>query len=263
MVPRAAVLVAQQHELPVGVESCRGAGFVQPDECQEPEDLRLSGHQSRPARRPAIPRPRPAAAEWVLLGGGGQVALVEQQVDDGEDLVEPFGQLGLGGDAVRDPGVGDLPFGAGDALRDGGLRDEERGGDLGGGQPAHGAQGQGDLGLPGQGRVAAGEDQPESVVGLGRDRPLQLGELVAVAGLAAQHVQAAAAGDGEQPRVGAVGDALDRPALQRGLDGVLHEVLGGGEVAEQVHQGRGEPARVLAHHAGQLVVRPRRHRPSV
>lgn len=51
---------------------------------------------------------------------------------------------------------------------------------------------------------------------------------------------------------GCSGDAVGGPAAQGGLDGVLDEVLGGGEVAQHPHQARRQPARVLSDHAGQL-----------
>jgi hypothetical protein len=160
----------------------------------------------------------------------------------------------VGRDAVRDAGVGDLSFGAGDALGDGGLGDEEGRRDLGGGEAADGAEREGDLGLFGERGVAAGEDEFQAVAGFAGQRPLELGEFVAVDGLAAEDVQAAAAGDGEQPGVGVVGDAFGGPAVERCFDGVLHDVLGGGEVAEEPDEAGGEPARVFADDAGQLVV---------
>jgi hypothetical protein len=54
---------------------------------------------------------------------------------------------------------------------------EERSGDLCCGQAADDSQGQRDLRLPGEGRVAADEDQPQALVWLGLDGPLQLRQL--------------------------------------------------------------------------------------
>jgi hypothetical protein len=183
---------------------------------------------------------------------GGQVALVEEQVDHRENLAEAVADLVGGRDPVRDPRLADLAFGAGDALTDGGLRNEERSGDLGGGQPAHHPQRERDLPRAREGGVTAGEDQPQPVVGLRLGRPRHQGELVAVAALATQQVEAAATGHGVQPGIRPVRDAVDRPVRQRGLDGVGDQVFGGGEVTDQVHEGRGQPARVVADHAGQL-----------
>jgi hypothetical protein len=44
----------------------------------------------------------------------------------------------VGGDLQSDPGVADLPFGAHQPLRHGGLADQERAGDLAGGQALDG-----------------------------------------------------------------------------------------------------------------------------
>jgi hypothetical protein len=144
-------------------------------------------------------------------------------------------------------------------LRHGRLAHQERTGDLGGGQPAHHPQGQRDLRLPGERRVAAGEDQPQPLLWVGLDRPLQLRQLGAVVAFAPQGVQAAAAGDGEQPGVRSLGDPFHRPVPQGGHHGVLDQILGGREVAGHPHQRGGQLARVLAYHAGQLGMRPIRH----
>jgi hypothetical protein len=102
--------------------------------------------------------------------------------------------------------------------------------------------------------VAAGEQQPQPVIRLGRHRPLQQRQLVAVSRLALELVEAAPPGDGEQPGVRPVRDALGRPVHHGRLHRVLDQVLGGREVTGQVHQRRGEPACVVAHHTGQLAV---------
>ena len=69
------------------------------------------------------------------------------------------------GHPVGDPGRRDLLLGPGHPGRHRRLRDQEGLRDLGGGQPADQPQGERDLGLPGQGGVAAGEHEPEPVVG--------------------------------------------------------------------------------------------------
>ena len=78
------------------------------------------------------------------------------------------------GNPVGDPGRLDLGLRAGDPLTHGGLWHQEGAGDLGDGQPADQAQRQRDPGLHRQGRVAAGEDQPEPVV-LDRRRAARAG----------------------------------------------------------------------------------------
>jgi hypothetical protein len=104
--------------------------------------------------------------------GGGQVALVQQQVDHREDLGQAGFKLIVGRDSVRDSGFGDLPLGAGDPLRHSRFTHQERPGDLGRGQAANDPQGERDLCLLGQRRMAAREDQPQPFVRLGLHRPL-------------------------------------------------------------------------------------------
>ncbi|ODU05164.1 MAG: hypothetical protein ABS81_08335 [Pseudonocardia sp. SCN 72-86] len=67
------------------------------------------------------------------------VALVEDQVDDGEDGVETFPQQVRGRHAERDGGGLDLAFRAHETLRHRGFGDEEGAGDLVGREPAEGA----------------------------------------------------------------------------------------------------------------------------
>ena len=98
---------------------------------------------------------------------GGEVALVEDEVDDGEHRPQPVGQLGVDGHAVGDVGGPDLVLGPHEPLGHRRLGDEEGPGDLGGLQPGDQPQRQRHLGAGGQGGVAAGEDQAELVVGHG------------------------------------------------------------------------------------------------
>jgi hypothetical protein len=65
---------------------------------------------------------------------------------------------------VGDAGCRDLRLGAGQALGHRRFGHQERFGDLGGGAPRQGSQRQGHPALQRQGRVAAGEDEPETVV---------------------------------------------------------------------------------------------------
>jgi hypothetical protein len=101
-----------------------------------------------------------------------------EQVDDGQHRINPFGQFGARRHGIGNAGGGDLLLGAGQARRHRGLGDEESLGDVRRRQAAYEAQRQGDLRGLGQGRVAAGEDQPQSVVG---DRPdVGLGQRIVV-----------------------------------------------------------------------------------
>ena len=92
-------------------------------------------------------------------------ALVEDQVDDGQHRRQPFGQQVRGRHAKGNAGGLDLALGAHQALRHRRLRDQEGAGDLVGGEAAQRAQGQRHLGVEGERRVAAGEDELEALVG--------------------------------------------------------------------------------------------------
>ena len=254
VVPPGPVLIGQLDELAVLIEPGRRPGPVQPDQGQQPGHLGLGGHELVEQRG----EEGGVVGEVAGLGlsaPAGQVALVEQQVDDGQDLGQADTEFVGGRDSVRDARVSDLPLGAGDPLPDRGFRDQEGLGDLRGGEPAHHPQGQGDLGGPRQCRVAAGEDQPEPVAGFRLGRPRHQREPLPVAAVPAQHVQAAAAGHRIQPGVRPVRDALGRPVVQRRFDRVLDQVFGRPEVSHQVDQRRRELARVASYHPGQLGVR--------
>jgi hypothetical protein len=106
---------------------------VQPDQRQQARHLRLGRHQLVEQRGQPLGVVDEIAGLYLL--GGGQVALVQQQVDHPEDLGQARAQLVVGGDPVGNARVGDLAFGAGDPLRHGRLGYQERSGDLGRGQP--------------------------------------------------------------------------------------------------------------------------------
>ena len=130
--------------------------------------------------------------------------------------------------------------------------DEERVRDVRRRDAAHEPQRQRDLRLARQRGMAAGEDEPQPVVGdpsassalvvlrLEQQRELRLQRAPA-----AQEVEREAARDRREPRAGARGDAVARPGLERADVGVLHRLLGGVEVARHAHR-RGEHVGPLA-----------------
>jgi len=65
-------------------------------------------------------RNRGTTARWQasdnedVVAATGQVSLVAQQVDHGEDLGQAGAEIIGGGEPVRDAGLGDLAFGPGD-----------------------------------------------------------------------------------------------------------------------------------------------------
>jgi microcompartment protein CcmK/EutM len=96
--------------------------------------------------------------------GRGAVALVEERVEDYEHSTKPLRQLVVGRDAVRNPGVLDLVLRAHEPLCHCLRGDHEGACDLDGGQAAERAQGQRNLSLDRERRVATGEDQTQRVV---------------------------------------------------------------------------------------------------
>jgi hypothetical protein len=154
----------------------------------------------------------------------------------------------------RDPRRLDLALGAHQPLRHRRLLDQEGAGDLDGGQPAERPQGESDLRLGGEGRVTAGEDELEPLVGEGRLLHGVLHGLAHVeqAGLRGQRAVAADAIDRpvarrrHQPGAGAGGHSIARPALRGDREGFLRGFLGEVEVAEEADQGSEDASPLLA-----------------
>ena len=113
-----------------------------------------------------------------------------------------------------------------------------------------------------EGRVAAGEDQPQAVVGellalhglllCLRPQPLEAGEDLGLhleRALAAQPVDRAVAGDPGDPGARVVGQPVARPSFERNHEGVLNRLLGEVEVAEDADQARDRPPRLASEQA--------------
>ncbi|OKK17389.1 hypothetical protein AMK16_21330 [Streptomyces sp. CB00455] len=240
-VPPGPVLVGEQHRVSVGAGAGGRPGRLELQQRGEAVDFGLRRHQRGQDTGQAQGVLAQGGAQEVLAGGG-RVALVEDEVDDLQDRAEPGLAVGAVGHLEGHPGRGQRPLGPHDALRDRGLGREEGAGDLGGGQPAHQAQGEGDPGLGGEDGVAGGEDQAQQVVvdvlGVrrfgGRRRVLEaaadLREFARVGLPAAHEVDGAVSGGGHEPGARPVGDAGSRPLLQRGDQGVLGEFLGDADV---------------------------------
>ena len=203
---RRAVLVGQQHQLAVGGGAGGPPRLDQQHQGEQPHDLGFVGHQlgQDPAQADGL------GAQLLAdqgVAGAGRVALVEDQVDDGQHGPEPVREVGLVRDPVGDPGVADLALGPDQPLGHGRLGHQEGAGDLGGGEPAQQPQGQRHLGPGAEGGVAAGEDQPQPVVAhgalLGRFAPGvqqgRLGVAVLAGRLPAEPVDGPVAGGGDDP----------------------------------------------------------------
>ena len=217
-------------------------------------------------------RSRPAVLRWP------SVNTTYEHLGDRDHAVRQLagGERGERGVEPAQPGLGPA-----DPLGHRGFGDEERPRDLGGGQTADGAQGEGDLAGPGQLGVTAQQQQrdrvvddscPVDLVRAGGDHlvgrgPQLVGALALGPGPLGPHLVDQPTGShGGQPRVRAVGDALRRPLLVRRQQGLLQRVLGGAEVAVPPHQGREDlwrvgPPQVLGElvraHRGELTGRRR------
>ena len=181
------------------------------------------------------------------VAAGGAVALVEDEVEDGEHAVEPLRQEVVRGHPVGDAGVADLPLGPHDPLGERGLRDEERPGDLWRREAAEGAQRQRHPRVERERRVAAGEDEPQAIVGeaalasqahgrlrsRGHEAAFDLDELLGVPAGPAQPVERPVAGRRRDPRPRVGGDPVAGPRLQGRDERVGHGLLGGIEVAAE------------------------------
>jgi hypothetical protein len=104
------------------------------------------------------------------VGAGRQVALVEDEEQDGEYAGDACREILRGRHPKRDASRLDLGLRAGDPLPHGSLLHQEGTGHLGHGQTADHAKRQRHAGLQRERRVTAGEDQPEPLVvdGAGR-----------------------------------------------------------------------------------------------
>ncbi len=263
-VPAGAILVGEPDERAVGVGARVAARLGQQHQREQPRSLRLIGHQL--GQQPGEPDGLGAQVGARELGARRRdVALIEDQVEHGEHRVEALGQVALVRHPVGDARVADLRLRPDDPLRHRRLGDEEGACDLGRRQPAEQAQGERHLGGPSERRMAAGEHEPQPVVGhgafldgLGRDvHDRGLGVLVRAGRLAAQLVDGPVAGGGDDPAGRAGRRAFARPALQGGRERVGDRILGQVDVAQHADEDRDGPAVLGAEDRRDLL---RRHR---
>ena len=132
-VPLGPVLFLERDEVARGVEAGAAAGIGQQEQREQAEGLGLVRHQ-RDERAGEPDRLRAQLDPHELGARGRGVALVEQQVENGEHGARSFRQRVRRRDAIRDARVADLVLGAHEALRHRGLGHEEGACDLGRGQ---------------------------------------------------------------------------------------------------------------------------------
>src|SRR5919106_1651466 len=194
----------------------------------------------------------PGAAGRQVAAPG--VALVEDQVDDGEHGGKSVGQQVGGRHPKRDPGGPDLVLRAHQSLGHRRLRDQESARNLARGQAAERPQGESDLCIGSECRMTAGEDEFEPLIWKRRRVRAILYRLghVEQAGLRGQLAIAANAVDGPVPRrrhepgAGIRGDAVSGPAFCGDGEGLLRGFLGEVEVAEEADQRSEDTAPVVA-----------------
>ena len=176
------------------------------------------------------------------------------QVEDGQDRPEALGQFRLTRDPIRDVGGLDLVLGPDESLGHRRFGDQEGPGHLGRGQATEQPQRQGDLRLGRERRVAAREDQAESVVlhgpGLLSCRLVReldhLPEEFATARLAAEVIDGSISGGRRDPATGVRRQAVGGPLPQGEGERLLDRVLGEIDVAEDPDQGGHRPTGLLA-----------------
>ena len=245
------------HQHAVG-EAGGSARLGEEHQREQAQDLGLVGHQAR--QHPGLPdRLRGEVGADLDVGRRRQVPLVEDEVQRGEDAGQPGRQLVVGRDAVRDVRGLDLLLRPREPLAHRRLVDEEGAGDLGHREPAEQPEGEGHLGVAGERRVAAGEDQPEPLVGDGAHGVGVDGVLVVegsehggglrvsrvAGGLPAEPVDGAVLGGRRQPRPRVGRQAGPRPPGHRLDERLLGDVLGQLDVPEPPHQRRDDPAVLL------------------
>ena len=165
-VPPAAVLVLEQHQPPVRVDPGGAPGVGEQQQRQQPADLALvRAAAARSIRARSTARSTRSRADQPVAGRRG-VPGGEQQVHDGEHGVEPVGQLGAPAAPGRGCGRRVIFFFARvtRAAIVGSLTRKARATSAVV-RPQTSRSVSADLRLAGQRRVAAGEDQPQPVVG--------------------------------------------------------------------------------------------------
>ena len=274
-VPQVAVLVGESDHRAVRVGAGGSAGVGEQHEGEQAGRFGFVGHQldEDAAESDGLGG---EVDSCQLVAGGGGVAFGEHEVDRGQDGVEPVRELGVAWDPVGGVVVAELAFGADDPLGDRRFGDDEGVGDLGGIQAAEESQGERDLGVGRQRRVAAQEHQPQLVVGDDVGEGVEFVEFgvrvgvhgvvevvgclvtLLAAGLASDPVDRPVAGGRGDPASRVRGDAVDGPAFggdrERFGDGVLGQV----DVAEDPDQRCGHRSGFAPEHGDQVVSHPHR-----
>ena len=268
---------------PLAETRAGAAGLDEEHQRQQPGHLTVVRHEGTDQASEPDRLGGQVVTYGIGVGAGRQVALVEDEEEDGEYAGDACREILRGRHPVRDASRLDLGLRAGDPLLHGGLLHQEGAGDLGHGQAGDHAQRQRHAGLHRERRVTASEDQPEPLVvdsagRLGRVvvvQQLSLLVLVVALVLAPDPVDSLAVGGGSQPGAGVGGYAVGRPPLDGGRERLGRRLLGDVEVTETPGQGGDHPRPLLvvglgdrlpdvdhAHSPGTAAPRPSGCRPS-
>ena len=252
-VPGPAILLVERDQLAARRDPGGAAGLGEEHQRQQPGHLAVLRQELADQPREPDRLGGQVVTNRIGVGAGRQIALVEDEEEDGEDARDASREILRGRHPIRDASRLDLGLGPGDPLAHGGLRHQERSGDLGHGQTTDHAQRQRDAGLDRERRVTAREDEPEPVIldgaeRLGRAvvvRHLRLPLLVVALVLAPDPVDGLAVGGGGQPGARVRGDAVGRPTGDGGRERLGRGLLGDVEVAEPPGQVGDHPRPVL------------------
>ena len=233
-------MLFEQHELSLR-EPRVTPRVVDQHQREQTMDLRLVGHQ--PAQQSPQPDRLPRKVE------APSVPLVEDQVHDREHRIEPVWEEMIGGDREGDARLLDLHARSRQPALHCVLRDEERACDLFRGEAAERTQRECDLRLGRERRVAAHEDQLETLVLDERRvdlvhvdlvhrrlRDLELAGLRGKGSRAPDAVDRTVARRRHEPACAVGRSPVTRPALRRDRERLGGGFLGELEVAEEAHQ---------------------------
>ena len=260
VVPSGAVLVLEPDQLAVAVDARRGARVMQQQERQQGPRRLIVGQQR--AHQPGHANGLVAQlAAHQAVSTRGAVAFIEDQIDRAQYAGQALGKRIARRHRVGDARAVDLALGPHQPLLQGGPLHQKGPRHLVAREPTDGVQRERDLGVRGQRGVAAGEDQPQHVVGdfvwleSGRPRAVGLGCelrcLVTPPRLAPIAIDGAVSGHAAQPSQGLVGDALLGPQREGLGEDLLGHVFGCFEAAEDSHQRRQHVAVVRAMQVGE------------
>src|SRR6266542_895005 len=252
-VPGPTVLLVECDQFAARRNPGGAAGLGEEHQRQQPGHLTVVRHEGADQASEPDRLGGQVVTYGIGVGAGRQVALVEDEEEDGEYAGDACREILRGWHLIRDASRLDLGLRAGDPPPHGGLLHQEGTGDLGHGQTADHAQRQRHAGLHRERRVTAGEDQPEPLVVDGAERlgrvvvvhHLSLLLLVVALVLAPDPVDGLAVGGGGQPGAGVGGYAVGRPSLDGGRERLGRRLLGDVEVTEMPGQGGDHPRPLL------------------